>query len=134
MAVDRLTAVHRVAGEWRHSSFADVAGPAPATLADLGCLAAAGLAVYQATGAPGHLAAALAVLDGLPERFAAADGGWFDAMGEGAEGPAIIRPRDPADGAAPSGAAAVTDALVTAFALSGSPLYPVTSQRIPWPR
>jgi hypothetical protein len=123
VAVDRLTAVHRVAGEWRHSSFADVAGPAPATLADLGCLAAAGLAVYQATGAPGHLAAALAVLDGLPERFAAADGGWFDAMGEGAEGPAIIRPRDPADGAAPSGAAAVTDALVTAFALSGSPSY-----------
>jgi uncharacterized protein YyaL (SSP411 family) len=123
VAIRRLAAIHGGDDGWRHSSLAGVPGPSPATLADLGCLAAAELAVYQATGTVSLLDSALAIIDGVLHRFRADDGGWFDGSGEAMAGPAIVRPRDPADGAAPSGASAITDALVTAFALTGDVSY-----------
>jgi uncharacterized protein YyaL (SSP411 family) len=144
-AVGRLFEVHRVAGRWRHSSYHGAPGPSPATLADLACLAGAGFAVYQATGSVQRLESALALLDEVTSRFRASDGGWYDDSaptavvaletdsrvdaGDAVDGgPAIVRPRDPADGAAPSGASAVTDALVTAFALTGDPSYRVVAE------
>jgi uncharacterized protein YyaL (SSP411 family) len=108
-------------------------------------LAGAGFAVYQATGSVQRLESALALLDEVTSRFRASDGGWYDDSaptavvaletdsrvdaGDAVDGgPAIVRPRDPADGAAPSGASAVTDALVTAFALTGDPSYRVVAE------
>jgi uncharacterized protein YyaL (SSP411 family) len=119
-ASDELFAAHRVGDDWRHSSFHGVAGPSPATLADVACLATALMAVYQAGADPDRLQAATSLLDDLLAGHRADDGGWFDgAVAEASVGPMIVRPRDPADGAAPSGASAVTEALVTAFGLTG---------------
>jgi uncharacterized protein YyaL (SSP411 family) len=127
-AIGRLARIHGGPDGWRHSSLGGVPGPSPATLADLGCLAAAELAAYQATGEVSLLDSALATITEAGERFRADDGGWFDGSGEATGGPAIVRPRDPADGAAPSGASAITDALVTAFALTGDPSYRATAE------
>ena len=122
---------------WRHSMFRGVPGPAPATLADLACFASALLALYQATGRIPRLDAATGLLAGLGGRFRAGDGVWFDAppadagaVGPGAAGPAVTRPRDPTDGAAPSGLSAVADAFVTAAALTGSDRWRAAAEEI----
>jgi len=114
-ALDRLVGVHRTAQGWRHSSRETRPGPAPATLADLADLASAMLAVYQATGRADLLPAALEVLRDATRDFADPAGGWFDAIGSGMP----IRPRDPTDGAAPSGASSMAAALLTAATLTG---------------
>ncbi len=115
-AVVRLAEVHSVDGELRHSSRHGRVGPGPATLADHADLAMALLAVHQATGDPARLTEALTVLQNARSAFGSTDGGFFDAADQGL----IIRPRDPTDGAAPSGASSIADALLTASALTGS--------------
>ena len=115
-AVDRLLTLHGSDQGWRHSSRHGRIGPGPATLADHADLAAALLAVHQATGDPARLTDAVAILATARETFGSADGGFFDAAEQGL----IIRPRDPTDGAAPSGASSMADALLTASALTGS--------------
>jgi uncharacterized protein len=114
-ALDRLVHVHRTEQGWRHSSREGRPGPAPATLPDLADLASAMLAVYQATGRADLLSAAVEVLREATREFADQAGGWFDAIGTGMP----IRPRDPTDGAAPSGASSMAAALLTAATLTG---------------
>jgi uncharacterized protein YyaL (SSP411 family) len=117
-ALATLVAVHRSSGSpngWRHSSRYGRPGPAPATLADLADLASAMLAVYQATGRAELLTDAVDVLSAAVGAFADPAGGWFDAIGTGMP----VRPRDPTDGAAPSGSSSIAAALLTAAALTG---------------
>jgi len=115
LALDRLVVVHRTAEGWRHSSRNGIPGPAAATLADLADLASAMLAIYQATGRTDLLPAAVELLREAIRDFADPGGGWFDAIGAGMP----VRPRDPTDGAAPSGASSMAAALLTAATLTG---------------
>lgn len=112
-----LLDVHRVDGRWRRSSRDGVAGSGAAVLVDHADLAAGLLALHQADGDPRWLAEAVGVLQLVIDRFRAADGGFNDTADD-AEA-LFLRPRDPGDGAAPSGASSIVDALLTAGSLTG---------------
>jgi uncharacterized protein YyaL (SSP411 family) len=87
-------------------------------LEDYACLAEAFLALAEATGAPGSLAAAGQLLAVANAEFAAPDGGFHDTA---ADAEALItRPRDPSDNASPSGQSAMIHALARHAALTGS--------------
>ncbi|HEY7814058.1 MAG TPA: thioredoxin domain-containing protein [Nakamurella sp.] len=122
-AVDHLIAVHRVDGRWFRSSRGGRVGPGRAVLPDLGDLAGGLLALYQATADPSLLRLSVEVVDvGLAEFADRAVGsgeitGFFDTAADA--GPLILRPRDPTDGAAPSGLSALAHALITLAALTG---------------
>jgi len=133
-AAEYLVAVHRMDGRWYRSSRDGRVGPGRAVLADHGDLAGGLLALYQATGDRRWLDEGVAVIDQalahFAERFAADGsvdgqqpwtGGFFDTADDA--GPLIVRPRDPTDGAAPSGQSAITNALLTAAALTGNAAY-----------
>ena len=122
-----LIDVHRVDGRWRRSSRDGTAGSGAAVLVDHADLAAGLLALYQATGEPAWLAEAGGVLDLVLEIFLAADGGFNDTAND-AEA-LFLRPRDPGDGAAPSGASSITDALLTAGSLTGDARYLRAAER-----
>jgi uncharacterized protein len=116
VAARRALDLHLVDGVWRHSSRHGRVGPAPATLADHADLAMAGFALFQATGDPDWATDAVALVRHARTEFAAEGGGFYDTV----NGELIVRPRDPTDGAAPSGASSMADALLTAAALTGS--------------
>jgi uncharacterized protein YyaL (SSP411 family) len=124
--------VHLVDGDWFRSSRDGNVGPGRAVLADLGDLACGLLALYQATGEVRWLREGNGVIDYAVRHFADLGGaagddsgrvaaGFFDTT-EDAAG-LILRPRDPTDGAAPSGLSAITHALLTAAALTGNAGY-----------
>jgi len=122
-----LLQVHRVDGRWRRSSRDGVAGPGQAVLADHGDMAAALLALHQADGDPFWLRSAQQMLDLVLDRFAAPDGGFNDTADDAEE--MFLRPRDPVDGAAPSGASSVVEALVTAGSLTGDSRYQLAAEK-----
>ncbi len=122
-----LIDVHRVDGRWRRSSRDGTVGSGAAVLVDHADLAAGLLALYQATGEPIWLTEAGGVLDLVLEIFLAADGGFNDTADD-AEA-LFLRPRDPGDGAAPSGASSITDALLTAGSLTGDGRYLRAAER-----
>jgi len=113
-----LLDVHRVDGRWRRASRAGVVGSAAAVLVDHADLAAGLLALYQADGDPRWLAEAVQILDLVLLHFRAADGGFNDTADDAEQ--LFLRPRDPGDGAAPSGASSIVDALLSAGSLTGS--------------
>ena len=135
-AAEYLLAVHRVDGRWYRSSRDGRVGPGRAVLADHGDLAGGLLALYQATGDRRWLDEGVAVIDQALAHFAERErcrrcvgdgrqpgtGGFFDTADDA--GPLIVRPRDPTDGAAPSGQSAITNALLTAAALTGDARLP----------
>jgi len=118
-AAELLLRLHLVDGRLRRSSRDGVVGSAAGVLDDYGCLAGGLLALHQATGSPRWLDAACGLLDTALAQFAdpEQDGRFYDTAGD-AE-PLVSRPRDPTDNAAPSGAAALAEALLTASALTG---------------
>ncbi len=122
-AVDHLVAVHRVGGRWYRSSRAGRVGPGRAVLADLGDLACGLLALYQATADASMLRLSVEVVEAALAEYADRDPtsgeitGFFDTAADAAA--LILRPRDPTDGAAPSGLSAITHALITLAALTG---------------
>jgi uncharacterized protein YyaL (SSP411 family) len=121
VAADALIRVHRVGDGWLRSSLHGRPGPGRATLADLAGFAGGLLALYQATGEVARLELAVEVLAEAMRDFGGPDGAWYDtATPAGEAGPVIARPRDPTDGAAPSGLSSAADALLTASALTGS--------------
>ncbi len=122
-----LLRVHRVDGRWRRSSRGGAAGPGRAVLVDHADLAAGLLALFQADGDRNWLAEALGLLDLVLERFATPDGGFDDTADDADD--LFLRPRDPGDGAAPSGASSISDALLTAGALTGESRYLLAAQR-----
>jgi len=119
--VDLLVTAHVVDGRLRRSSRDGVVGAAAGVLDDHAFLAEALLALHQATGEARRLEQACEVLDGTLARFTdpAAVGRFYDTADD-AEA-LLHRPREVADNATPSGAAALAGALLTASVLVDDP-------------
>lgn len=113
-----LVDLHLVDGRLRRASLGGVVGEPAAILEDYGALATGLLSVYQLTAEPHWLQTATALLDTARAHFADPDtpGRWFDAADDAEQ--LIYRPGDPTDGATPSGAALITEALLIAAHLA----------------
>ncbi|GAA4470959.1 thioredoxin domain-containing protein [Rhodococcus olei] len=109
---------HLVDGRLRRASLGGVVGDAAAVLDDHAALATGLLTLHQATGDPAWLVRAHHLVDLALDHFADPDepGCWFDTADDAET--LITRPRDPFDGATPSGASSMAEALQLAAALS----------------
>lgn len=118
-AADLLLGLHMVDGRLRRTSRDGQVGASAGVLEDYSCVAEGLLALYQATGEPGWLDAAVSLLDSALERFTDSDnvGSFFDTADDAET--LVHRPSDPSDNASPSGASALASALLTASALVG---------------
>ena len=103
--------LHVVDGRLRRASLGGRVGDSMAILEDHAALGTALLTLYQVTGDEDWLSSATAVLDVALDRFGDPDapGRWFDTADDAEQ--LMVRPADPIDGATPSGAALVTEAL-----------------------
>lgn len=108
---DKLLSVHVVDGRLRRSSLGGVVGESMAVLEDHAAPATGLLALHQATGERRWLDEAVRLLDLALEHFAdpSAAGRWFDIADDAEQ--LVLRPSDPADGATPSGASLLAEAL-----------------------
>jgi uncharacterized protein YyaL (SSP411 family) len=111
---DALLIVHLVNGRLRRASLGGEVGDSPAILEDYGALATGLLTLYQITGEASWLMAATDLLDTALAQYTDPDspGRWFDTAADAEQ--LVLRPADPLDGATPSGAALITEALVVA--------------------
>ncbi len=116
-----LLDLHLVDGRLRRASLGGRVGDSAAILEDYATLAAGLLALNQVTGEARWLDAATGLLDTALEHFADPErpGRWFDTADD-AEA-LMVRPADPLDGATPSGASSITEALLTAAHLAPAP-------------
>ncbi|MBY0440751.1 MAG: thioredoxin domain-containing protein [Mycobacteriaceae bacterium] len=114
-----LLPLHLVAGRLRRASLGGRVGDSDAVLDDYAMLATGLLTLYQLDGQQSWLAAAVQLLDAALTHFADPDraGRWFDSAHDAEK--LILRPGDPLDGATPSGAAAITEALLIAAHVIG---------------
>ncbi|MFC9517756.1 thioredoxin domain-containing protein [Nocardiaceae bacterium NPDC056970] len=112
-----VLSTHLVDGRLRRASLGGTVGEPAGILEDHGALATGLLALHQATGAVEWLDAATGLLDTAIEHFADPDepGSWFDTADDAET--LVTRPRDPLDGATPSGASVTTEVLLTASCL-----------------
>jgi len=106
--------LHTVDDRLRRASLGGRVGDSAAILEDYATLATGLLTLYQITGGAEWLAAATGLLDTALEHFADSDhpGRWFDTADDAEQ--LLVRPADPLDGATPSGASSITEALLTA--------------------
>jgi uncharacterized protein YyaL (SSP411 family) len=111
---DSLLILHLVNGRLRRASLGGEVGDSPAILEDHGALATGLLTLNQVTGEASWLMAATDLLDTAMAQFADPDspGRWFDTAADAER--LVLRPADPVDGATPSGASLVTEALIIA--------------------
>ena len=129
---------HVVSGRLRRSSLGGAVGAAAGVLADHAALATGLLALHQASGERRWLAQACQVLDAAVAHFGdeSEPGAWFDTADD-AEA-LVRRPRDPFDGATPSGASLLAEALLTASVLVGAGAGRAGTgrwrRRLPWAR
>ncbi len=116
---DALLQVHLVDGRLRRASLGGRVGESAAILEDYATLATGLLALYQLTAEAGWLAAATGLLDTALTHFADPDrpGRWFDTADDAEQ--LMVRPADAIDGATPSGASSIAEALLTAAHLVG---------------
>jgi uncharacterized protein YyaL (SSP411 family) len=112
--------LHVVDGRLRRASLGGVVGDSAAILEDHAMLATGLLALYQLTAADGWLRAAGELLDTALVHFADPQqpGRWYDTADDAEQ--LMLRPADPLDGATPSGASTITEALLTAAHLVDS--------------
>jgi uncharacterized protein len=105
---------HVVDGRLRRASLGGVVGDSAAILEDHAMLATGLLALYQLTSDDSWLTAAAGLLDIALRHFADPQrpGRWFDTADDAER--LVLRPADPMDGATPSGASSITEALLTA--------------------
>ncbi|MEE6175901.1 thioredoxin domain-containing protein [Mycobacterium sp. 050134] len=115
-----LLDLHLVDGRLRRASLGGAVGASGAILEDHGMLATGLLALYQLTGEDTWLTSAADLLDTALAHFVDPQrpGRWFDTADD-AEA-LVLRPADPLDGATPSGASSITEALLTAAHLVGA--------------
>ena len=106
--------LHLVGGRLRRASLGGRVGDSAAILEDHAMLATGLLALYQLDGDESWLSKATVLIDLALERFADPDrpGRWFDTADDAEQ--LMVRPADPIDGATPSGAASIAEALLTA--------------------
>jgi uncharacterized protein YyaL (SSP411 family) len=109
-----LLDLHIVDGRLRRASLGGRVGDSAAILEDYATLATGLLTLYQITGEAEWLAAATGLLDTALEHFADSEhpGRWFDTADDAEQ--LLVRPADPLDGATPSGASSIAEALLTA--------------------
>ncbi len=115
----------RVQHAWR-AGRASAAG----LLDDQAALARAGLALYEATGAPDRLAVARALVESARRWFGADGGGFYVTASDAADvplGPAV-RPRSAGDNATPSGAGLMADVLARLYHLTGEDAFRVEAE------
>ena len=114
-----LVGVHLIDGRLRRVSLSGKVGDSAAALDDYAMLATGLLTLHQLTSEQRWLATAVQLLDTALAYFAEQDraGRWFDSAHDAEK--LILRPGDPLDGATPSGAASVAEALLIAAHLVG---------------
>jgi uncharacterized protein YyaL (SSP411 family) len=115
--------LHVVDGRLRRASLGGRVGDSAAILEDHAGLATGLLTLYQLSGDPDMLAVATHLLDVALDHFADPDcaGRWFDTADDAEQ--LMVRPSDPIDGATPSGASLITEALQLAAHLTGFDRY-----------
>lgn len=113
-----LLDAHLVDGRLRRSSLGGVVGDSMAVLEDHAALATGLLALHQATGERVWLQEATGLLDLALDHFSdsAEVGRWFDVADDAEQ--LMLRPSDPLDGATPSGASLIAEALQLAAHLA----------------
>jgi uncharacterized protein YyaL (SSP411 family) len=113
--------LHLVDGRLRRASLGGRVGESAAILEDYAALATALLVLFQVTGEGRWLESALPLLDVALDHFADPDreGRWFDTADDAEQ--LMVRPSDPVDGATPSGAALIAEALQLAAHLAPAP-------------
>ena len=116
-----VLALHVVDGRLRRASLGGQVGDSAAILEDHATLATGLLTLHQITGDARWLDAATDLLDIALEHFADPDkpGRWFDTADDAEQ--LLVRPADPLDGATPSGASSIAEALLTAAHLVPAP-------------
>src|SRR6201998_4262887 len=109
-----LLDLHVVEGRLRRASLGGVVAASAAMLEDHAMLATGLLALYQLTAEDTWLTRAIELLDIALAHFADPQrpGRWYDTADDAEE--LMLRPADPLDGATPSGASTITEALLTA--------------------
>jgi len=109
-----LVGLHLVDGRLRRASLGGRVGESAAILEDHAMLATGLLALYQLTGNDVWESTATELLDIALAHFADRDrpGRWFDSADDAER--LLLRPADPFDGATPSGASSIAEALLTA--------------------
>ncbi|MDD4867967.1 MAG: thioredoxin domain-containing protein [Mycobacterium sp.] len=109
-----LLRLHVVDGRLRRASLGGVVGDGAAILEDHAMLATGLLGLYQLAAEGEWLTAATGILDTALQHFTDPQqpGRWFDTADDAEQ--LVLRPADPLDGATPSGASAITEALLTA--------------------
>jgi len=109
-----LLSLHVVDGRLRRASLAGLVGDSAAILEDHGMLAGGLLALYQLDTDETWLTRATDLLDIALEHYADPLhlGHWFDTADDAEQ--LLLRPADPLDGATPSGASSITEALLIA--------------------
>ena len=103
--------LHIVDGRLRRASLGGRVGGSAAILEDHAMLATGLLTLYQLTAETSWLDAATTLLDVALDHFADPDrdGRWFDSADDAEQ--LMVRPADPLDGATPSGASSIAEAL-----------------------
>jgi uncharacterized protein YyaL (SSP411 family) len=103
--------LHVVDGRLRRASLGGRVGDSAAILEDHASLATGLLTLYQLTGDASWLDAATGLLDVALDHFTDPDrdGRWFDSADDAEQ--LMVRPADPLDGATPSGASTIAEAL-----------------------
>jgi uncharacterized protein YyaL (SSP411 family) len=117
-----IVALHVDDGRLRRASLGGRVGDSAAILEDHAALATALLTLFQVTGDGQWLDTATALLDVALEHFSDPDhdGRWFDTADDAER--LMVRPSDPIDGATPSGASLIAEALQLAAHLTPAPL------------
>jgi hypothetical protein len=112
--------LHVVDGRLRRASLGGRVGASAAILEDHAMLATGLLTLYQLTADDAWLTTATGLLDIALAHFADPDrpGRWFDSADDAER--LLLRPADPMDGATPSGASSITEALLIAAHLVGA--------------
>lgn len=110
----KLLDLHVVDGRLHRASLGGVVGDSAAILEDHAMLATGLLALYQLSADETWLAAAIDILDAAVAHFGDEQrpGRWFDTADDAER--LVLRPADPLDGATPSGASSLAEALLTA--------------------
>jgi uncharacterized protein len=113
-----LVDLHVVDGRLRRASLGGRVGDSAAILEDHATLATGLLTLYQMTGEQSWLDTAMSLLDIALEHFAdpERDGRWYDTADDAEQ--LMVRPADPLDGATPSGASSIAEALQLAAHLA----------------
>ncbi|WP_111511906.1 thioredoxin domain-containing protein [Mycobacterium kyogaense] len=111
---DALLDLHLRDGRLRRTSLGGVVGPGTAILEDHAALATGLLTLHQVSGEQRWLESATEVLDLALDHFADPDnaGRWYDVADDAEQ--LLVRPADPFDGATPSGASLLAEALMLA--------------------